>query len=165
MELLLLLPPARINRRDSTGGFSQSRLLIRAGPSIYYYSDNERSCMLLHVHLHIHSFTHIFMCISVPLTALRQAKDIPRARAVYRACLKVIPNKLFTFGKIWILAAQLEVRQKDLAAARKILGMAIGTSLSGQWVCSGCAVGRAEETFVHFRKHVRETKNKTLDEM
>ena len=55
-----------------------------------------------------------------------QAKDITRARAVYKAALNIIPNKIFTFGKVWILAAQLEVRQKDLAAARKILGMAIG---------------------------------------
>ena len=55
-----------------------------------------------------------------------QAKDITRARAVYKAAINIIPNKIFTFGKVWILAAQLEVRQKDLAAARKILGMAIG---------------------------------------
>ena len=55
-----------------------------------------------------------------------QAKDIPRARAVYKACLAVIPNKAFTFAKVWMAAAHLEVRQKDLTAARKILGMAIG---------------------------------------
>ena len=55
-----------------------------------------------------------------------QANDVPRARAVYKACLSVLPNKQFTFGKIWILAAHLEIRQKDLMAARKILGTAIG---------------------------------------
>jgi hypothetical protein len=38
----------------------------------------------------------------------------------------VIPNKAFTFAKVWMAAAHLEVRQKDLTAARKILGMAIG---------------------------------------
>ena len=59
-----------------------------------------------------------------------QAKDIARARAVYKAAIAVIPNKTFTFGKIWILAAHLEVRQKDLSAARKILGMAIGEERS-----------------------------------
>ena len=32
-RLNVVLPPARINRRDSTGGVSQSRLLIRAGAS------------------------------------------------------------------------------------------------------------------------------------
>ena len=38
----------------------------------------------------------------------------------------MIPNKAFTFAKVWMAAAHLEVRQKDLTAARKILGMAIG---------------------------------------
>ena len=49
---------------------------------------------------------------------------------MYKAAIAVIPNKTFTFGKIWILAAHLEVRQKDLSAARKILGMAIGEERS-----------------------------------
>ena len=74
-------------------------------------------------------FIFIFICIYIlcyTTCTYVQAKDIPRARAVYKAALAVIPNKLFTFGKLWILAAHLEVRQKDLTAARKILGMAIG---------------------------------------
>jgi crooked neck len=56
-------------------------------------------------------------------------KDVAAARAVYRDCLAVLPHGrpyVFTFGKIWLMAAHLEVRQKDLAAARKILGTAIG---------------------------------------
>jgi hypothetical protein len=51
---------------------------------------------------------------------------IKRAREVYQECLKVIPHKVFTFGKIWLEAAYLEVRDKDLTAARKLLGRAIG---------------------------------------
>jgi hypothetical protein len=43
-----------------------------------------------------------------------------------RECLKLIPHKKFSFAKIWILAAQYEIRQKDLKAARRILGNAIG---------------------------------------
>jgi len=54
------------------------------------------------------------------------AKDIPRAREVYKACLQIIPHKKFTFGKIWLMAAHLEVRAKDLDASRKILGHGIG---------------------------------------
>ena len=50
---------------------------------------------------------------------------------MYKACLDTIPNKTFTFGKIWVMAAHLEVRQKDLAAARKILGRGIGKSYKG----------------------------------
>lgn len=40
--------------------------------------------------------------------------------------MKLIPHKKFSFAKIWILAAQFEIRQKDLRAARQILGNAIG---------------------------------------
>ena len=36
LQYYFVLPPARINKRDSTGGFSQLRLLIRAGPSTIY---------------------------------------------------------------------------------------------------------------------------------
>jgi len=55
-----------------------------------------------------------------------QAKDVERTRAVFKAALSVIPHKKFTFGKVWLSAAQFEVRQKDLSAARKLLGRAIG---------------------------------------
>ena len=49
------------------------------------------------------------------------AKDFERARQVYKACLEIIPHKAFTFAKVWILFAHFEIRQLDLAAARKIL--------------------------------------------
>ncbi|XP_022652695.1 crooked neck-like protein 1 [Varroa jacobsoni] len=54
------------------------------------------------------------------------ADDIERTRAVYRGALSSIPHKAFTFSKVWIMAAQFEVRQKDMTAARKIMGTAIG---------------------------------------
>ena len=47
------------------------------------------------------------------------AKDINRSRAVYNACIELIPHKLFTFTDIWI-------RQIDLTAAQNILGIAFG---------------------------------------
>ena len=53
-------------------------------------------------------------------------QDLDRASQIYQTCLKVIPHKQFTFSKIWIYAAKVYVRQKDLAAARKVLGRAIG---------------------------------------
>ena len=53
-------------------------------------------------------------------------EDVERTREVYRQCLKLIPHKEFTFGKIWVLAAQFEIRQKRLKAARTILGTALG---------------------------------------
>ncbi|KAA0199450.1 hypothetical protein HAZT_HAZT006644 [Hyalella azteca] len=53
-------------------------------------------------------------------------KDMDRARNVYNKCLQLIPHKLFTFAEIWLLYAKFEIRRKNLTAARKTLGRAIG---------------------------------------
>lgn len=52
--------------------------------------------------------------------------DPARARQIYSECLRLIPHKKFTFAKVWLLKAHCEIRQQDLAAARKTLGVAIG---------------------------------------
>ena len=49
-----------------------------------------------------------------------------RARQVYRAALDLLPHKCFTFAKLWLLYAQFEIRQKDVATARRALGSALG---------------------------------------
>ena len=54
------------------------------------------------------------------------ARDAPRARAVLRAALGVVPHAQFTFGKLWLAAAQAEVRARDVPAARRLLGAALG---------------------------------------
>jgi crooked neck len=54
------------------------------------------------------------------------AKDKEKTREVYNACLKIIPHKQFTFGKIWVMAAEFEIRSQNLTNARKILGTACG---------------------------------------
>ncbi|KAI8006502.1 hypothetical protein LOK49_LG07G00581 [Camellia lanceoleosa] len=41
-------------------------------------------------------------------------------------CLKLIPHEKFSFAKIWLLAAQFEIRQLNLKGARLIFGNAIG---------------------------------------
>lgn len=53
-------------------------------------------------------------------------QDYERTRQVYKSCLQLIPHKKFTFAKIWLLYAKFEIRQFDLATARKTLGMALG---------------------------------------
>lgn len=55
-------------------------------------------------------------------------KDVDRTREIWNDCLKVIPSG-FTFGKIWILLAEFEIRNSDdgVDKARKVLGRAIGT--------------------------------------
>ena len=39
---------------------------------------------------------------------------------------QVIPHSKFTFSKLWVLAAQVHVRRKDLSSARRLLGQALG---------------------------------------
>merc|ERR1712113_1103817 len=53
-------------------------------------------------------------------------KDLEKAKVIYNTVLQLIPHKIFTFAKIWVLAAQLEIRKKNLKGARQLLGQAIG---------------------------------------
>ena len=52
--------------------------------------------------------------------------DLDRASKVYDACLSIIPHKNFSFAKVWVYAAKLNVRRKNLDSARKLFGKAIG---------------------------------------
>lgn len=69
---------------------------------------------------------YIYLWIYYAIFEELKVKNIERARDVYQFVLKLIPHKQFTFAKIWIMAAKFEIRQKDLAAARKLLGTSIG---------------------------------------
>ncbi|KAF9070804.1 hypothetical protein BDP27DRAFT_1382629 [Rhodocollybia butyracea] len=52
--------------------------------------------------------------------------DYDRARQIYQTAITLVPHKVFTFSKLWIMFAKLEIRHLDLPATRKILGNAIG---------------------------------------
>mmetsp|Transcript_16844 Transcript_16844/g.36727 ORF Transcript_16844/g.36727 Transcript_16844/m.36727 type:complete len:696 (+) Transcript_16844:82-2169(+) len=69
---------------------------------------------------------YIFLWVYYAVFEELTHKDLERASQVYETCLSIIPHKDFSFAKIWILAAQLHVRRKDLTAARKLFGKAIG---------------------------------------
>jgi crooked neck len=69
---------------------------------------------------------YIYIWIYYAIFEELKAKDINRARSVYKRCLDTIPHHLFTFGKIWIMAAHLEIRCRDVTAARKLFGNGIG---------------------------------------
>ncbi|GKT39974.1 pre-mRNA-splicing factor clf1 [Colletotrichum spaethianum] len=69
---------------------------------------------------------YIYLWINYAIFEELQAKDVERARQIYRVCLDLIPHKKFTFAKIWLLKAHFEIRQGELTAARKTLGQAIG---------------------------------------
>ena len=69
---------------------------------------------------------YIYLWIYYALYEELVAKDMDRTRQVYKACLEIIPHSKFTFAKVWLMYAQFEVRQKEVTAARKALGQAIG---------------------------------------
>uniref|UniRef100_A0A8H7TNM9 Pre-mRNA-splicing factor Syf1/CRNKL1-like C-terminal HAT-repeats domain-containing protein n=1 Tax=Bionectria ochroleuca TaxID=29856 RepID=A0A8H7TNM9_BIOOC len=69
---------------------------------------------------------YIFLWIFYAIWEEMEGKDTERTRQIYTTCLNLIPHKKFTFAKVWVLAAQFEIRQANLAAARKLLGRAIG---------------------------------------
>ncbi|XP_077227697.1 crooked neck protein, putative / cell cycle protein [Tasmannia lanceolata] len=69
---------------------------------------------------------YIYLWINYALYEELDAEDMERTKEVYSECLKLIPHKRFSFAKIWLLAAQFEIRQKNLKAARQVLGNAIG---------------------------------------
>lgn len=69
---------------------------------------------------------YIYLWIFYALWEEMDSKDVDRARQIYQECLKLIPHKKFTFAKVWLMKAQFEIRQRQLQAARKTLGQAIG---------------------------------------
>ncbi|XP_075872014.1 crooked neck-like protein 1 isoform X2 [Nelusetta ayraudi] len=69
---------------------------------------------------------YIYLWINYALYEELEVKEPERTRQVYQACLDLVPHKKFTFAKMWLLFAQFEIRQKNLQAARKIMGTAIG---------------------------------------
>ncbi|XLU46496.1 hypothetical protein S245_041310, partial [Arachis hypogaea] len=69
---------------------------------------------------------YIYLWINYALYKELDVKDVDRTRDVYRECLNLIPHSKFSFAKIWLLAAQFEIRQLNLKGARQILGNAIG---------------------------------------
>ena len=69
---------------------------------------------------------YIFLWLRYAIFEELVAGDPARARLVLLECRKLVPHKSFTFAKLWVHAAHLEVRQGQLADARKILGNAIG---------------------------------------
>nr|XP_043626995.1 crooked neck-like protein 1 [Erigeron canadensis] len=69
---------------------------------------------------------YIYLWINYALYEELEARDVSRTRDVYSECLKLIPHNKFSFAKIWLMAAQFEIRQLNLSGARGVLGNAIG---------------------------------------
>ena len=105
-----------IRMMESEGDVEAVRSLYERAVANIPLKKDEKRCWRRYIYLWIYYV--VFEEVRV--------EDIDRTRQVYQFCLKVIPHKIFTFAKVWILAAKFEIRQKDLRAARKLLGTAIG---------------------------------------
>lgn len=71
---------------------------------------------------------YIFLWIKYALWEEFKQHRVEQAREVWKRALAVMSKQKFTFGKLWIMAAEFELRHGTLMAARKMLGRAIGTS-------------------------------------
>ena len=69
---------------------------------------------------------YVYLWVKYALFEELDAGDRDRAREVLRAALKLVPHGAFTFAKLWLMAARLEVRAGRLDAARRVLGTALG---------------------------------------
>eukprot|EP01047_Picozoa_sp_COSAG01_P056633 COSAG01_NODE_6446_length_3661_cov_48.411286_1_plen_247_part_00 len=69
---------------------------------------------------------YIYLWINYALFEELEAGDPAKTREVYQQCLRVVPHSKFSFTSLWTMFAQFEVRQKNLDAARRIFGNAIG---------------------------------------
>ncbi|KAF2796238.1 TPR-like protein [Melanomma pulvis-pyrius CBS 109.77] len=69
---------------------------------------------------------YIYLWLFYALYEETISKDIERTRQIYQECIKLLPHKRFTFAKVWLMAANFEIRQDELTAARKMLGQSIG---------------------------------------
>jgi len=80
---------------------------------------------------------YIYLWINFAFFEELVAKDFTRTRQVYEKCLELIPHKTFTFAKIWVMFAHFEIRRKDLAAARRILGTGLGKCVKKDKIFKG----------------------------
>ena len=69
---------------------------------------------------------YIFLWIKYAIFEELIARNYNRTEIVYKTCLKLLPNNVFTFGKIWIMLAEFYLRMKSLDKFRSTLGTALG---------------------------------------
>lgn len=117
----------KINNLDYDTWFDYVRMLEADGNMDLIRETYERAIACIPpVKEKKHWRRYIYLWIYYALYEECVTQDMERARDVYSMCLQLIPHKLFTFAEIWLLYAKFEIRRKDLTAARKALGRAIG---------------------------------------
>lgn len=70
--------------------------------------------------------SYIFLWMRYLIHVELNCANLDLCRQLYQRLIDLIPHKHFTFAKIWYMYSQFELRNGDLALARKILGRALG---------------------------------------
>ncbi|TVU00293.1 hypothetical protein EJB05_54281, partial [Eragrostis curvula] len=100
---------------------------------------------------------YIYLWLMRALYEELDARDTDKARAAYAACLRLVPHRKFS-SELWIMAAQLEIRHKDLPAARRVLGNAIGLApkdkIFAKYIDMELRLGNVDRCRVLYRKYV-----------
>ena len=69
---------------------------------------------------------YIYLWINYALYEECICNNIQVTEEIYKNVLDLIPHKEFTFSKIWILATNFYLRQKNLDKTRKLFGISMG---------------------------------------
>ncbi len=65
---------------------------------------------------------YVFLWIFYAIWEELETRDVERAGQIYDTCLGLIPHKKFTFAKVWLGKAELEVRRGNLAGGAQDAG-------------------------------------------
>ncbi|EAY07349.1 Crooked neck protein-related protein [Trichomonas vaginalis G3] len=84
---------------------------------------------------------YVQVCLQHAIFEEKVAKNYDNAREAYRKLISTVPNKKFTFSRMWILYAFFEVRQENIQMARDIFGTALGICKKYQLKC--CSIYRS----------------------
>ena len=69
---------------------------------------------------------YIYLWINYALYEECVCNNLKVTEEIYKNILDLIPHKEFTFSKIWILATNFHLRQKNLDKVRKLFGISMG---------------------------------------
>ena len=69
---------------------------------------------------------YVYLWINYALYEECVCNNIEVTEEIYKNILDLIPHKEFTFSKVWILATNFYIRQKNIDKARKLFGISMG---------------------------------------
>lgn len=84
---------------------------------------------------------YVQICLQHAIFEEKIAQNFENAREAYTKLISTVPNKKFTFSRMWIMYAFFEVRQGNVELARKVFGTALGICKKHELKC--CSIYRS----------------------